>query len=210
MNTGIRKYVSRYIVPFYFDYENNGYENLRKHFQSNSIDNQVLALPKDGQWVNSGFWENYKSDKDTQAEMDIYSYLPSVFLEDKSANEKVISNLGVSFVYKTSGKLFELEYRYKEKNIAFDCKELGILLLRNGIGFIWYETEFKKEIFIDEYVSFQHDFKELARTHGERFVKKIGFDKDKKEGIYESFCLGDWLSKIVAADELGIRFWAEK
>ncbi len=210
MSTGIRKYVSRYIVPFYFDYENSGYENLRKHFLSDTIDNQALLLPKDGQWVNAGFWENYKSDKETQAEMDIYSYLPSVFLEDKSANEKDISNLGVSFVYKTNGKLFELEYRYREKSIAFDCKDLGILLLRNGIGFIWYETEFKKEVSIDEYIGFQHEFKELARTHGESFVKKIGFDNEKREGIYESFCLGEWLSKIVAADDFKIMFWAER
>ena len=239
MSAGVRKYVSRYVVPFNFNYENNGYETLRKHFlSSTSDDNQALALPKDGHWVNAGFWENYKSDKETQAEMDIYSYLPSIFLEDKDANEKSVSNLGVSFVYKTSGKLFELEYKeksipfdckdlgilrfrngiglklfeleYKEKSIAFDCKDLGILLFRNGIGFIWYEIEFKKEVSIDEYVEFQNEFKELARTHGECFKKKTGFDKEKREGIYETFCLGEWLSKMVAADDLGIRFWAER
>ena len=208
MSSGVINYVSRYVVPFY--YENTGYEDLRKHFLNDTIDNQALSLPKDGQWVNAGFWENYKSDKETQTEMDIYSYLPSVFLEDMSAEEEDISNLGASFVYKTSGKLFALEYKYKDKNIAFDCKELGILLLRNGIGFIWYETEFKKEVCINEYVGFQHDFKELARTHSESFVKKIGFDQEKKKGIYETFCLGEWLSKIVEADALGIRFWAER
>ena len=210
MSSGIRKYVSRYVVPFYFGYENGEYESIRKHFVSNAIDNQALGLPKDGQWINAGFWENYKSDKGAQAEMDLYSYLPSIFLEETNKDEKDVSNLGVSFVYKTSGKLLELEYRCKEKSLAFDCRELGILLLRNGIGFIWYETQFKGEISIDEYVRFQHDFKELARTHGEKFVKKIGFDKEKKEGIYESFCLGEWLSMAIAADNLGIRFWAER
>lgn len=210
MNSDIRKYVSRYVVPFYYDHENSGYEKLREHFASNNIDNQALGLPKDGQWLNAGFWENYRSDKETQAEMDVYSYLPSIFLEEKNEYEDAASNLGVSFVYKTSGKLFELEYKYKEKNIAFDCKELGILLLRNGIGFVWYETEFKGKVSLDEYVGFQRDFKELARNHEERFVKKIGFDKEKKEGIYESFCLGKWLVKVIAADVLGIRFWAER
>lgn len=210
MSTGVRKYVSRYVVPFYFDYENGGYANLRNHFFSNTIDNQALALPKDVQWVNEGFWKNYKSDKKSQTEMDIYSYMPSLFLEDKDANKKDISNLGVSFVLKTSGKLFELEYRNKEKCIAFVCRNLGILLLRNGIGFIWYETEFKKDVSLDEYVEFQRDFKELARTHGECFVKKVSFDQKKRKGVYETFCLGKWLSKIVAADDLGIRFWAER
>lgn len=210
MNSDVRKYVSRYVVPFYFDYENNGYERLLKHFAGNNSDNQELGLPKDGQWIKAGFWENYKSDRETQSEMDIYSYLPSVFLEEKNTEGKDVSNLGVSFVYKTNGKLFELEYRYGEKNIGFDCKNLGILLLRNGIGFIWYEIEFKGRVMVDEYVGFQHDFKELARTHEEIFVRKIGFDKEKKEGIYEPFCLGKWLSKIFAADNLGIRFWTER
>ena len=27
MNSDIRKYVSRYVVPFYYDHENSGYEN---------------------------------------------------------------------------------------------------------------------------------------------------------------------------------------
>lgn len=215
MNSGLRKYVSRYVVPFYFDYEKNGYENLRQHFLKSKIDNQALGLPSDGKWVNAGFWENYKSGKDTQAEMDIYSYLPSVFLEEKNSDEKVVSNLGTSFVFKSNGKLFGLEYKYnEEKNIAFECKDLGILLLRNGIGFIWYETEFKKEVSLDEYVAFQHDFKELARTHNEKFVEKniVADENNKKrwDGSYNSFCLGEWLSKVMAADVLGIRFWAER
>ena len=206
----VKKYVSRYVVPFYFDYENGGYEKIRKHFSDNNIDNKTLKLPKDGQWLNVGFWENYKSDKDIQAEMDIYSYLPSIFLEEKNADENIVSNLGVSFVYKTRGTLLNLVYRHKEREIAFDLKELGILLCRNGIGFIWYETEFKTEIFLDEYVGFQHEFKELARPYEEKIVKKIGYDQEKKENIYESFCLGKWLSGVIAAEELGIRFWAER
>ena len=206
MNFALRKYVSRYVVPFYFDYENNGYENLRRHFLRETIDNQVIGLPKDGIWVNVGFWENYKSNKDVKAEMDIYSYLPALFNDDK----KAMSNLGVSFVFKTSGKLLELEYRSGEKNIAFSCEDLGILFFRNGIGFIWYGTEFKGNFSLEEYIGFQHDFKELARTHEEKFVKKTGFDPEKKEGIYEVFYLGEWLSRVVSAENLGIRFWAER
>ena len=214
MSSEIRSYVSRYVVPFYFDFENSGYEILRKHFiNKTETDNKALGLPK-GKWVNA-------ADKETQAEMDIYSYLPSVFLEEKNINKKDISNLGISLEYETSGKLFELEYRYEGKNIAFDCKDLGLLLLRNGIGFIWYETRFKNEISLDEYVGFQHDFKELARTHADTFLKKVTVVKDstkdpkkvRKEDIetkHEPFCLGEWLSKVIEADSLGIRFWAER
>ncbi len=224
MNSDLSKYVSRYVVPFYFDYENNGYERLKNHFLNNNIDNKALALPEDGQWLNVGFWENFKSDRKAQAEMDIYSYLPSVFLEKGNKEEKDVSNLGVSFVYKTSGKLFELEYIYKEKNIAFDCKDLGLILLRNGIGFIWYETEFKKGVSIDEYVKFNNEFKELARTHNDKFVETVVTNKEELEKLKKErkvrkedvkienkpFCLGEWLSMIISADALGIRFWAER
>ena len=169
---GIRKYVSRYVVPFYFDYENGGYEKLRNHFVNCATDNQrTIGLPK-GSWVRAGFWENYKSDKATQAEMDIYSYFPSVFLDENATEEQAASNLGASFVYRASGKILELEYRRGETNIKFDCKDLGILLFRNGIGFIWYETEFKGGVSLAEYVGFQNDFKELARTHEDRFYRK--------------------------------------
>ncbi len=206
MGSEVRKCVSRYVIPFYFDYENGGYENIRRHFLDDAIDNQALGLPKDGVWVKAGFWENYRSGKIVQAEMDIYSYLPSIFIEDEIG----VSNLGESLVFRTTGKLFDLEYRYRERCLAFDCNDLGILLFRNGIGFIWYETEFKGDVSLDEYIGFQHDFKELARIDEERFVRKIGFDQEKKEGIYESFCLGKWLSKLIVADNLGIRFWAER
>ena len=210
MNSSVKNYVSRYVVPFYFDYENGGYESLRTHFINNDILNSELGLPKDGCWINAGFWENYKSGKENLAEMDIYSYLPSIFIEGINEDDEDVSNLGVSFVYKTSGKVFELEYRSGEKSIAFECSELGVLLHRNGIGFIWYETKFKTGISIDDYVKFQNDFKELARDHEEKFVKKCGFDKEKKVGIYESFCLGEWLSKVIPVNTLGIRFWAER
>lgn len=210
MSSDIRSYVSRYVVPFYFDSKHGGYEKLKQHFLSNTPDDPALGLPKDGRWMDVCFWKNYKSAKDTLAEMDIYSYLQSLFREEENEDGKAVSNLGISLVCNTNGKLFELEYKYGEKHIGFDCKDLGILLLRNGIGFIWYETEFKKKISIDEYVGFQHDFKELARPHSEKFVKKIGYDKEKREGIYAPFCLGKWLSDVIGANALKIRFWAER
>ena len=63
MNSSVKNYVSRYVVPFYFDYENGGYESLITHFINNDIVNSELGLPKDGFSINAGFWENYKSVK---------------------------------------------------------------------------------------------------------------------------------------------------
>ena len=202
MNPEIRKYVSRYVVPFYYD--NDRFECLCEYFRSNSTNN-MAGLPKDGEWISAGFWENYKSNKDIRSEMDLYSYLPLMFIEK---NKDDISNLGSSFVYKTNGKLFELVF--DNNGTAFECRDTGILIFRNGIGFIWYEIEFKKGVCIDEYVEFQSKFKELSRTHEKRFQKKVGYDKEKKEAVLEDFCLGIWLSKFFSADTLGIRFWAER
>ena len=222
MSTDIIKYVSRYVVPFYFEYENNGYENLKKHFLSDTIDKQKLGLPRKGQWVEAGFWEKYNSGDDTQPEIDLYSYLLSVFLEDKNTKEKDESNLGISLVFKHNGdgKILKIDYNHEGTNIAFTFKDLGVLLFRNGIGFIWYEIAFDKEVSIDEYVCFQNIFKELARKENSfirkfKKVKKGSEHKDKKskediEEVNEPFGLGKWLSEVLAADELGIRFWAER
>ncbi len=214
MNKVIHSYVSRYVVPFYFDCEKNGYERTCKNFKNTAGDNQVIRLPKDGKWIEAGFWENYRSinygtDENLQAEMDLYSYLPSIYAEPDDKTKTDIKNLGKSFVYKTNGILFDLEYKYGEKSIPLVCKDLGVIVYRSGIGFLWYEIKFRNEISTEEYVAFQHDFKELARTHDDKFVKKE-FNQEKKEILYEQFVLGEWLSNLISSESTGIRFWAER
>lgn len=201
----INKYVSRYVIPFYFNYEDNGYSKIVEKFRSGEIkDVKSLGLPKDCKWIEKGFWENYKSDKNIQPEMDIYAYLIDVLKDDmESQNE---ANLGSSFVMKTDGSIINLQYVSDENRdwISFKCNDLGILIFRNGIGFIWYDIEFGKNLSVDEYVNFQHDFKELARTHSKKFRKKIGKD------TYDVFCMGKWLGYVLDTDTLGVKFWAER
>ena len=224
----IKNYVSRYVVPFYFSYENNGYKRFLEYFRTHEIQKEELGLPKDCKWVEKGFWENYKSNDPKQPEMDIYSYLLQIFKEYPEQSKKYNTNIGNSFVLKTSGSLFTLQYQTfsEEGIIGFSYKDLGILIFRNGIGFIWYDIEFakktkEKEIFIEEenttkkikveqlpdiqtYVKFQNEFKELARTHSEKFLKKTGKDS------YEVFNLGKWLESIIDVEQFEIRFWAER
>ena len=203
MSNAIKKYVSRYVVPFYFDYQNEGYTKIVKCFQEDNRDYKILGLPKDCRWVKRGFWENYKTDDLSQPEMDIYTYLLEIL---KETEETSLGNLGTSFVLKTNGSLFNLQYVKPNQNeeINFKCNDAGILLFRNGIGFIWYDIEFGKSISVEEYVNFQHDFKELARTHSELFRKKTGKDK------YDIFCMGKWIVNVFNATNLGIKFWAER
>lgn len=204
MESAIKKYVSRYVVPFYFEYENSGYTKILEYFRKYDVnENKKLGLPKDCVWLERGFWENYKSDNASKSEMDIYTYLIRIFTEYPEDNEKFESNLGSSFVLKSNGALLNLQYDGSEK-IGFKCTDLGLLIFRNGIGFIWYDISFTKDPSISNYIDFQNDFKELARTHSERFVKKTGKDS------FEAFCLGQWLVDIINVERLGIRFWAER
>lgn len=203
MSGTIKKYVSRYVIPFHFHYENDGYSRFVKCFEENEKDYKALGMPKDCKWVKRGFWENYRSDDITQPEMDIYTYLLDILRDYEGVN---IDNLGASYVLKSSGNLFNLQYIKPEKNydVGFKCSDLGTLIFRNGVGFIWYDIEFSKNLSIEEYVSFQHDFKELARTHSESFRKKTGKDE------YVLFCMGKWIANLFDSSLLGIQFWAER
>lgn len=200
----IKKYVSRYVIPFYFDYENDGYSKIIKNFIDDGKDFKVLGLPKDCRWVKRGFWENYKTDNLTQPEIDIYTYLLEILRNEEKATNS--DNLGSSFVLKTNGSLLSLQYVKDgaKGEISFKCTNLGVLFFRNGIGFIWYDIEFGKNVSVDEYVDFQYDFKELARTHSDKIRKKTGKDE------YDVFCMGKWIEQILDASTLKIKFWAER
>ena len=89
----ITAYVASYVVPFYFNYKNDGYDKVLASFRNNRIKTEELGLPKDSCWVEKGFWENYKSDSSKQSEMDIYSYLLQILVEQSENDKNYESNL---------------------------------------------------------------------------------------------------------------------
>ena len=205
----IKKYVSRYVIPFYYDTEDDGYQHICDYFDKGTSNVEALRLPKDGKWDKAGFWEKYKSDKENQPEMELYTYLLTIFKEDNTEQKEDLTSLGNSYVYKTNGKLFQCRMAGDDK-ITFTCKDLGVLLLKNGIGFLWYEIEFSSQgITLEEYIDFQCNFKELARTNTTKFERK-GYSEEEKMAIYEPFCLGKWLTAFLSCKENGIRFWSER
>ena len=193
MSSDIIKSFSRYVVPFCYAGENAGYERICTYLKNSSLACGSLNLPKDGKWAEYGFWEDYKSGAHTSGEMDIYSYLPAVF--KNAANGDSVNNLGASYVYTTSGKILDLMYENGEVKFPVVCKDIGVVVMKNGIGFIWYDMEIRKEIDTAAFVAFQHAVKELARPHSERITIKT-FDEEKREPVYEPFCLGLWLTKF--------------
>ncbi len=208
----IKKGVYRYVVPFWFNTEDNGYGKIVSELEQKTDFDTEMISSKDVRWVKSGFWENYKSDKNSQAEMELYPYLTCIFSENDSLRSGKGSNLGESFVINTDGKLFVADYLPDvNKSITFECGNLGLLILKNGVGFVWYEIRFtQKGIDSDDLVAFQYRFKELARTHDNDFRRTVGYDKERKERIYEPFCMGKWLTAFLNVNSLGIRFWAER
>ena len=216
-NTEIKAYVSRYIVPFYFEYENDGYDKIRENFfkeltvnpkckeEKKRVENRKkeLGISKDCEWKEVGFWTNYKENTQTgrQAEMDIYTYLLHAL---KESNQGEKNNLGTSIVLATNGTLFNLQYKPikdDDRFVGIRCKDLGILLFRNGLGFVWYDIEFSKVPDISTYLKVQQKFKELA---SDQFQKKVNKD------CYEPFCVGEWLADLIAIKENKIKFWASR
>ncbi len=204
MDNKVKKYASRYLIPFFFDYEGDGYSLLVEHIINEEKNYKNFGLPKDCKWIEKGFWENYKNDKVTYPEMDIYSYLLELFGSENMNNDE--ANLGTSFVLRTNGTLLSLQYVPvpNGNEINFHCNNIGMLLFRNGIGFLWYDIEFCKLITVEDYVSFVHDFKELARTNSQKFRRITGKDS------YEIFCMGKWAIQLLETSSLNIHFWAER
>ncbi|MBO5620389.1 MAG: hypothetical protein J6I68_08295 [Butyrivibrio sp.] len=66
MGDPIKSYVSRYVIPFYFDNSSNDYSRIQdslcdKSYLSKLKEDKVnIALPSDGEWIKAGFWENYR------------------------------------------------------------------------------------------------------------------------------------------------------
>lgn len=204
MDILINQYVSRYVVPFH--YKSQHYFDLYEQLKNNSFINSEARLPKDGTWIEKGFWENYKSDSKKISESELFSFIFTNLQSDSATR----SNIGSSFIYKTGGTLFNAEYEASDVSIPFDCADLGIVLFKTGVGFIWYDIRIKKATSIESYTDFQNEFKELARPNNSAFIQQTGYDKDNKVRKYSPFCMGLWLLKTFPFSETQISFWSDK
>ena len=130
MRGTIKKYVSRYVVPFYFEYRNDGYTRLVNYFRSDERDYKEIGLPKDCKWTEQGFWEKNKSDGTAQPEMDIYTYLLEILKDEEKNNvNNDVDNIGVSFVLTTNGNLFNLQYVKSEEKEGINFTFIIIMFI---------------------------------------------------------------------------------
>ena len=156
MDSNVKSYVSRFVVPFYFEKAEKGYGSLREYFMDDYLHRKEVGLPNSARWVEEGFWEKDSKEEGHQPEMDLYSYLPQLFKESKKEENEQKNNIGTSFILKCDGRLFELGYEYEGETLSILCEHLGVMIFKNGIGFLWFEMKFRKLPGIDAYVSFVH------------------------------------------------------
>lgn len=143
---------NRYLVPFLFK------ENGRETFDE--IVTRISAMPA---------WELQDMTRH-EYEQDLYDMILNAF--QKNADQ---SNIGCSFIYKKTGETFpKLSYSTKGEKIRFHISEAGMFLFRTGIGFFWYEVKFDDTITIDQLISFQNQFKELACRNYLTPIKGLG------------------------------------
>ena len=214
MAVSLESYISRYAVPFYFDSENGGYSKIVDHLRNKVRESEDAGSHSGSKWKEAGFWENYKKEKKgskfTRPEMDIYTYLLDMFKDDPENTDG--SNIGASFTFVSKEPFLKLKYKKDKESapIGINCTDIGLIIFRNGVGFIWYDITFDSDIpsegdvevniSLEDYISFQKNFKELARTS----EKCITDENDKV------FCMGKFLAKFLDTEKLGIRFWAER
>ncbi len=214
MDSKIISYISRYVIPFYYDYENDGYGRIKRFLSDNEVDYKEKKLADKGQWIEAGFWEDYNSSEDKAPESELFSFLPDIFQTDAKHSESA-RNLGLSFVYKASGRIMDnLECEVGESRIPFKISDLGILILKNGIGFVWYQIEIKNNkkdegFDTNTYISFLNEFKELARSENGK-ISRTEYNQNTKQKDVSVFSMGNWIREILSAEELGIRFWSER
>ena len=208
MKEDIKKYVARYVVPFYFPSENNGYSQMLTFFRHYPNPNHKAALPIDGTWVEKGFWKKDAEHTTVEMETDIYQYLFKGFEEHQEACARNGTNLGVSFIYQSKHHFIEIKYCVNGNPVLLYGLNMGVLICRNGVSFIWYEIGFPDAIDQENYIQFQHQFKELTSL-GELIMKS---DVTTKNQIVESplFCMGEWLKHVVDPFEFPIHFWSER
>lgn len=128
-----------------------------------------------------------------KTESDLYEYVRNEFLFDDSANQPKEKN-GCEWLFwksketKQGGGKSILELAYFDDKINSKSNELlefkinimnlGLILFRNNIGFIWYDVDLPKAFDTQQLMLFQYRFRELNRGEKEAyFWEKLGMSQ---------------------------------
>lgn len=168
-----------------------------------------------------------------KTESDLYEYVRNEFLFDDSANQPKEKN-GCEWLFwksketRQGGGKSILELAYFDDKINSKSNELlefkinimnlGLILFRNNIGFIWYDVDLPKAFDTQQLMLFQYRFRELNRDEKETYFWEktrnksersivIGGNDENKEYIVP-FSMGQWLAKMLSF--LKVEFFAKR
>lgn len=168
-----------------------------------------------------------------KTESDLYEYVRNEFLFDDSANQPKEKN-GCEWLFwksketRQGGGKSILELAYFDDKINLKSNELpefkinimnlGLILFRNNIGFIWYDVDLLKAFDSQQLMLFQYRFRELNRGEKEAYFWEktrnesdraivIGGNDENKEYIVP-FSMGQWLAKTLSF--LKVEFFAKR
>lgn len=224
----------RYIVPFqykesfeeaYQKVENQKEEKLKK-------DKQTGEKKPTGEFRND--WTR-RSASTAGAESDLYEYIKNEFRFDNETDDLAEQKAGCEWLFwrsdesetKDGKKIKELLY-YPEGiskkdtvlpegwNLTF--KNVGLMLFRNGLGFVWYEIALPKEGMNSNHLKqFQNNIRELNRSERtllwekSKSVPDQGFvfsEKKDYKRYMSPFSIAKWLQDLLSF--LDISYFAER
>lgn len=149
--------VSRYILPFYYDADGKGFQNAVK-----CLENCKFGNDNKFSWEKNDFWHhgeqlvrtfNQGTERETkfvESECDLYDYVKKMISGKENVQNE---SLGIAFsvdkqVQESVEKLVYYEWRRKKiQYVEFDISDMGIIIFKNGIGFLWYEISFNQNMF---------------------------------------------------------------
>ncbi len=182
----------RYIVPFKVSEIASFQEAIR------SVESQKEETKKGevSPWlreIENGF----------QGESDAYEYVRNEFRFDGEEVPLSVQKSGARWIHyksdlvakdkKTSDDVLDIYYyaggrKEESKPLKVAVVNLGLYLMKNGLGFIWYELKPKSGLSIDELIEFQNAIKELNRAA----AVTIWLDDTN------IFSFGDWIADMLA------------
>lgn len=221
----ISNYLLRYIVPFSYSKKSEVEYQFNK--ECSSYDYAYENLKKNTKW-------NQMTEYSEKTEC--YDYLRDIYAIN-SMGKDIANTIGSIWEYsmKEEDKIhidtfrekdgqedISRSKREKEPLLSGKIKQIGLYLMKNNIGLIWYEVELdKKEVCVNQLIEFQNIFKELCgksgtdvelryegsvnvrcenlltQGNGNHLVKRIGNEEEnykiKTNDLPEAFV--EWLKK---------------
>lgn len=214
---------TRYIVPFHYSDDFGQACSRTDDYRKTS-----------GKTAGEPFWK--RDIPSAGSESELFEYIRNEFCaEDEISDVKQGCRWRYNMTAGDNGKIVRLRATMglngiKDDYYLINIKDAGLMLCRNGIGFMWYELALptaKKSKTLssaDELITFQNKIKELSRKGigdkslllweecgGAKNRPAYGIncrpDSDHPEYI-RPFMLGNWVTEILSY--LDVHFWAER